>query len=200
MEKMKLWENVKEEYEKLLEFEPELLTTREMAKYKKEIATAEGNISKYQENCANAGRDPEMRKLSVEKYLSENVDYNCRFIGHANAETDIKEAAFLGEEYIAAGSDCGNLFIWHRSGRLIYLAQGELTLYLSNTKGLKSHIFKGDSAIVNCVQPNRFASILATSGIDNEIRIWSPTLSEKVDAFTLDTDPTFFNEQCDVSK
>ena len=141
MEKMKLWENVKEEYEKLLEFEPELLTTREMAKYKKEIATAEANISKYQENCANAGRDPEMRKLSIEKYLSENVDYNRRFIGHANAETDIKEAAFLGDEYIAAGSDCGNLFIWHRSGRLIYLAQGEITLYLADTKGLK-HFLK----------------------------------------------------------
>lgn len=125
MEKMKLWENAKEEYEKLLESDPELLTTREMAKYKKEIALVELNISKYQENCANAGRDPEMRKLSVEKYLSENVDYNHRFIGHANAETDIKEAAFLGDEYIAAGSDCGNLFIWHRSGRLIYLAQGK---------------------------------------------------------------------------
>ena len=130
MEKMKLWENVKLEYEKLLETEKELLTTREIAKYKKEIATAEGNIAKYQENCANAGRDPEMRKLSVEKYLSENVDYDYRFVGHANAETDIKEAAFLGDEYIAAGSDCGNLFIWHRSGRLIYLAQGNPTHFL----------------------------------------------------------------------
>jgi len=181
MEKMKLWENVKDEYQKLLDSDRELLTTREIAKYKKEISTAQGKISEYQENCANAGRDPEMRKLSVEKYLSENVDYKYRFLGHANAETDIKEAAFLGDEYIAAGSDCGNLFIWHRSGRLIYLAQG-------------------DSAIVNCVQPNRFASILATSGIDNEIRIWSPTLSEKVDAFTLETDPTFFNEQCDENQ
>lgn len=35
MEKMKLWENVKEEYEKLLEFEPELSTKREIEKYKK---------------------------------------------------------------------------------------------------------------------------------------------------------------------
>ena len=61
-------------------------------------------------------------------------------------------------------------------------------------------LFISLTVFVNCVQPNRFASILATSGIDNEIRIWSPTLSEKVDAFTLDTDPTFFNEQCDVSK
>ena len=132
MEKMKLWENVKLEYEKILETEKELLTTREIAKYKKEIATAGGNIAKYQENCANAGRDPEMRKLSVEKYLSENVDYDYRFVGHANAETDIKEAAFLGDEYIAAGSDCGNLFIWHRSGRLIYLAQGEPTHFFTN--------------------------------------------------------------------
>ena len=141
MEKMKLWENVKDEYQKLLDSDPELLTTREIAKYKKEISTAQGKISEYQENCANAGRDPEMRKLSVEKYLSENVDYKYRFLGHANAETDIKEAAFLGDDYIAAGSDCGNLFIWHRSGRLIYLAQGKpypLSCYSHSNKRVNS--------------------------------------------------------------
>lgn len=35
-------------------------------------------------------------------------------------------------------------------------------------------IFKGDSSIVNCIQPHPFICMLATSGIDNEIRIWSP--------------------------
>ena len=70
-------------------------------------------------------RSLSLRKMLLKKHLSENIDYKYRYVGHANAETDIKEAAFLGDEYIAAGSDCGNLFIWHRSGRLIYLAQGQ---------------------------------------------------------------------------
>ena len=48
------------------------------------------------------------------------------------------------------------------------------------------------------MQPNNFASYIATSGIDDEIRIWAP-MSE-ADAFTLETDPTFMVEICDVSE
>lgn len=55
----------------------------------------------------------------VEKLFQNYYDYDQRFVGHANCQTDIKEANFLGDSYIAAGSDCGNLFIWHRSGTVI---------------------------------------------------------------------------------
>ena len=89
----------------------------------------------------------------------------------------IKEAAFLGSEYIASGSDCGNVFIWHRSGRLVYLG-------------------KGDQYIVNCVQPNPHMSTLACSGIDQHIRLFTPTCPEKADGFTLNTDQTFMAEIC----
>ena len=43
-------------------------------------------------------------------------DYRSRFVGHCNTTTDIKEAAFLGQngDFIMAGSDDGSFFIWDR--------------------------------------------------------------------------------------
>lgn len=56
-------------------------------------------------------------------------------------------------------SDDGNFYIWDRK-----------------TTKLKS-VYNADRAIVNCVQPHPFLPMIATSGIDHEIGIWSP-LSE----------------------
>lgn len=39
-------------------------------------------------------------------------------------------------------------------------------------------IYKGDNSIVNCVQPHPNYCLLATSGIDNEIRLWGPQSEE----------------------
>lgn len=70
----------------------------------------------------------------------------------------LQEAVWFGgnDEFIAAGSDCGSLFIWERnSGALI--------------KG-----FKADNNILNCVQPHPSCCLLATSGIERVIRFWEP--------------------------
>lgn len=53
-------------------------------------------------------------------------------------------------------SDDGNFYIWDRK-----------------TTKLKS-IYKADRAIVNCVQPHPFLPLIATSGIDHEIGLWTP--------------------------
>lgn len=56
---------------------------------------------------------------------------------------------FLGQddEYVASGSDCGHLFIW------------------SKRDGVLRHCLKGDSRIVNCVEPHpQLPFTLATSG------------------------------------
>ena len=85
-------------------------------------------------------------------------DYHQRYIGHCNTHTDIKEASFLGErgEYIGAGSDDGNVFIWEKkTGNLV-------------------RILHADDSIVNCVQWHPHAAMLATSGIENVIRLWEP--------------------------
>nr|GEV41649.1 hypothetical protein [Tanacetum cinerariifolium] len=89
------------------------------------------------------------------------IDMKQRYAGHCNVGTDIKQASFLGQkgEFIASGSDDGRWFIWEKStGRLI-------------------KILNGDGAVVNCVQSHPFDSIVATSGIDNTIKIWSPLAS-----------------------
>lgn len=89
-------------------------------------------------------------------------DYNERFVGTSNSKTDIKEANFFGEDgkYIVAGSDDGNLFIFERpSGAVV-------------------DVLAADKSIVNCVQPHPTLCLLASSGIDHEIRLWSPQPDE----------------------
>ena len=57
---------------------------------------------------------------------------------------------------MAAGSDDGNIFIWQRdSGNLV-------------------RVLRGDSSIVNCIQWHPTAPIMATSGIENVVRLWEP--------------------------
>ena len=85
-------------------------------------------------------------------------DYRHRYTGHSNTHTDIKEASFLGErgEYIGAGSDDGNVFIWHkRTGNLV-------------------RVLHADESIVNCVQWHPSSCLLATSGIESVVRLWEP--------------------------
>ena len=97
------------------------------------------SIAEKKINDPSAG-NYRQRINDIEKYLKENVDYTQRFVGHCNAETDIKEAAFLGDDYITAGSDCGNLFIWHRSGRLVFIAKGNISYKKALSRPSLSHI------------------------------------------------------------
>ncbi|KAL8261506.1 hypothetical protein R6Q59_025555 [Mikania micrantha] len=89
------------------------------------------------------------------------IDMKQRYVGHCNVGTDIKQASFLGQkgEYIASGSDDGRWFIWEKStGRLVKM-------------------LAGDGTVVNCVQSHPFDCVVATSGIDNTIKIWTPLAS-----------------------
>lgn len=74
----------------------------------------------------------------------------------------IKEATFWGNNYIMSGSDCGHVFAWERkTGKLVMLLEA-------------------DQHVVNCLQPHPTLPYLATSGIDYDIKIWSPMDEEKV--------------------
>ncbi|KAK9827817.1 hypothetical protein WJX74_003555 [Apatococcus lobatus] len=81
-----------------------------------------------------------------------------RFVGHCNVQTDIKEACFLGQndELVAAGSDDGNVFIY------------------SVATGLPVRVIKADNDVANCVQCHPHLPVLATSGIESIVRVWSP--------------------------
>ncbi|KAK2588472.1 hypothetical protein KPH14_004455 [Odynerus spinipes] len=113
----------------------------------------------------DSGRDfnssePDLSQISdYEKEWRKNtIDYKMRFCGHCNTTTDIKEANFFGNngQYIVAGSDDGSFFIWDR-----------------NTTNIV-RVLRGDDRIVNCLQPHPSICLLATSGIDPVIRLWSP--------------------------
>ncbi|XP_010675524.2 protein ALTERED SEED GERMINATION 2 [Beta vulgaris subsp. vulgaris] len=89
------------------------------------------------------------------------IDMKQRYVGHCNVGTDIKQASFLGQngDYIASGSDGGRWFIWEKkTGRLVKM-------------------LLGDKAVVNCVQCHPFDSVVATSGIDSTVKIWTPSAS-----------------------
>ena len=59
-------------------------------------------------------------------------------------------------QYIVAGSDDGSFFIWEKSTTNIV------------------RVLRGDDSIVNCLQPHPSICMLATSGIDPVVRLWSP--------------------------
>ncbi|KAI4492441.1 hypothetical protein M0804_002232 [Polistes exclamans] len=113
----------------------------------------------------DSGRDidsfeQELSRISgyEKEWRSNTIDYKMRFCGHCNTTTDIKEANFFGNngQYIVAGSDDGSFFIWDR-----------------NTTNIV-RVLRGDDRIVNCLQPHPSTCLLATSGIDPVIRLWSP--------------------------
>lgn len=63
---------------------------------------------------------------------------------------------FSNGQYIVAGSDCTYFFIWDKA------------------IGSVVKVLKGDSKVVNCLQPHPDTCLLATSGIDPLVRLWTP--------------------------
>jgi len=81
-----------------------------------------------------------------------------RYIGQCNVQTDIKEAVFLGQgdNLVACGSDDGRVYIYHAdSGTLV-------------------RVLDADEDVANCIQCHPTQAVLATSGIEQGVKIWSP--------------------------
>lgn len=84
------------------------------------------------------------------------------FKGHRNLQT-IKGISFLGpsDEYVVSGSDDGHVYIWSKQ-------DGKLQQWL-----------KGDDSVINCLEPHpHLPCTMATSGIDHDVKIWTPTRAE----------------------
>ncbi|OMJ14371.1 WD repeat protein iqw1 [Smittium culicis] len=88
----------------------------------------------------------------------QKVDSIRTYYGICNVNT-VKDVNFYGynDEYVISGSDDGNFFIWEKT----------------STKLVS--ILKGDSEVVNVIEPHPYSPILAVSGIDDSIYIFSPT-------------------------
>lgn len=108
-------------------------------------------------------------------YLFDTADTNennyvHRYRGHSNCET-IKGVNFFGpkSEFIVSGSDCGNVFFWDKEKEAIvqFLAADE-------------------EGVVNVLEPHPHIPLIATSGLDPDVKIFvpsneSPKLSEKLE-------------------
>jgi len=76
--------------------------------------------------------------------------------------TLIKEATFWGNDFIMSGSDCGHVFIWDRYTCEIVM------------------LLMADTHVVNCIQPHPSRPLLATSGVDHNVKLWSPICIDRM--------------------
>ncbi|KAI9839127.1 MAG: hypothetical protein M1819_003120 [Sarea resinae] len=99
-------------------------------------------------------------RRQMRKGVEENVpcsSHTRQYRGHCNVKT-VKDVNFFGlqDEYVVSGSDSGHVFIWDKK-----------TSQLVN-------ILEGDGEVVNVVQGHPYEPMLAVSGIDHTIKIFSP--------------------------
>lgn len=90
---------------------------------------------------------------------SDRADAIKRYQGHRNNAT-VKGVNFYGpkSEYVVSGSDCGHIFIWDKESENVV------------------QFLKGDEGgVVNVLEPHPSMPFLATSGLDHDVKIWSPT-------------------------
>lgn len=93
---------------------------------------------------------------------SDGADYIHKYRGHRNNAT-VKGVNFYGprSEFVVSGSDCGHVFLWDRE-----------------TENVVQFMEGDDCGVINVLEPHPFAPILATSGLDHDVKIWAPTLDE----------------------
>ncbi|XP_018313580.1 DDB1- and CUL4-associated factor 8 isoform X2 [Mycetomoellerius zeteki] len=97
-----------------------------------------------------------------DRLMSSHVDYAHRYQGHRNSAT-VKGVNFFGpkSEYVVSGSDCGNIFIWDK-----------------NTEAVVQWMAGDKQGVVNCLEGHPHIPILATSGLDYDVKIWVPSCGE----------------------
>lgn len=124
------------------------------------------NIYLFTQNMG-LGHDPNASALSASSDVSISRETDEKLIpqvykGHRNRET-VKGVSFFGpkSEYVTSGSDCGRIFIWRKKG-------GELI-----------RVMEADKHVVNCVESHPHSTVLASSGIENDIKMWTPKAIEK---------------------
>uniref|UniRef100_A0A8B9MM74 DDB1- and CUL4-associated factor 8 n=1 Tax=Accipiter nisus TaxID=211598 RepID=A0A8B9MM74_9AVES len=90
---------------------------------------------------------------------SDGAEYIKRYKGHRNNAT-VKGVNFYGpkSEFVVSGSDCGHIFLWEKSSC-------QIVQFMEGDKG----------GVVNCLEPHPHLPVLATSGLDHDVKIWAPT-------------------------
>ncbi|XP_072938613.1 DDB1- and CUL4-associated factor 8 [Epargyreus clarus] len=99
------------------------------------------------------------RTDAYNKDSSDTSDgYTHRYSGHRNSAT-FKGVSFFGprSQYVVSGSDCSHVFVWERSSEAI-------------VQWLQADV----QGVVNCIEAHPRCPVLATSGLDKDIKIWIP--------------------------
>ncbi|XP_046389045.1 DDB1- and CUL4-associated factor 8-like [Ischnura elegans] len=90
-------------------------------------------------------------------------EYLHRYEGHRNNAT-VKGINFFGpkSEFVVSGSDCGNIFFWDKEMESVV------------------QFMPGDeNGVVNCLEPHPQMPVLATSGLDDDVKIWVPSCEQE---------------------
>lgn len=90
---------------------------------------------------------------------SDGTEYIRRFTGHRNNAT-VKGVNWYGpcSEFVVSGSDCGNVFLWDK-----------------DTERIVQWMAADEGGVVNCLEPHPSVPVLATSGLDHDVKIWVPS-------------------------
>lgn len=107
----------------------------------------------------------------IEPSFNDKLPVPKKFKGHRNEET-VKGVDFLGPncDFVTSGSDCGSIFIWRKKDAELIRAM------------------RGDKRVVNCVEQHPSGIVLASSGIENDIKIWEPGEGENRSIVQADED------------
>lgn len=102
-------------------------------------------------------REDDLLLVGSSKKRYEENSYKKKYSGHKNVQT-YKEVNFFGgrSDYVVSGSDDGNIFIWNKQTSDI------------------EHMLQGDSEVVNCIVGHPFDCVLASSGIENNVKLFKP--------------------------
>uniref|UniRef100_A0A5B7BUU2 Putative DDB1-and CUL4-associated factor 8 n=1 Tax=Davidia involucrata TaxID=16924 RepID=A0A5B7BUU2_DAVIN len=103
----------------------------------------------------NMGMGP--APLSVPREDLQKLEEAQVYLGHRNSQT-VKGVSFFGpnDDYVLTGSDCGHIFIWKKKGAKLV------------------RLMVGDRHIVNHLEPHPHVPVLATCGIEKNVKLWAP--------------------------
>ncbi|CAK1540764.1 unnamed protein product [Leptosia nina] len=84
--------------------------------------------------------------------------YTHKYSGHRNSAT-FKGVSFFGpqSQFVVSGSDCSHIFIWEKhSEALVQMMEGD------------------KNGVVNCIEAHPRFPIIASSGLDKDVKLWMP--------------------------
>ena len=110
--------------------------------------------------------------------------HSRQYRGHCNVNT-VKDANFFGlqDEYVVSGSDGGHLFIWNKkTSALVNILEGDNEV-VNVVQGKYSFLaLRGNLPLIHVNLGHPYEPVLAVSGIDHTIKIFSPDYRAQEDA------------------